>query len=386
MSIDTQKHPSPSIANIARDVRLDFLRGLAILIVVIDHIRDNPVRDFMPVSLGFSDMAEAFLFISGYVCGLSYAPRLATAGFRATQTKALRRCCELYVTNMAALAATILLLRSCGGRWLDALHPADRVRCSEVVLAPGSYLLRIALLGWEPLVFSILPMYIALLFFLPSMLWLMRRHPMRLLIVSLGAYGLVQFFPDTVALREPWRAAWYFNPIAWQLAFVLGVCASSARWSVPEWVSQRAVLIVAATILLEVALVKVILFSPTWLPWADKPSLGPFRLVHFACAVVLIIGIMPAATHPIWSSPWLKPIMTCGRNALAAYAIGGIVSMIARIGLVAAHFDPVAIVAINLGAVSLTLAVASTWQSMKNVARIRMAKGAGSQNAACPAS
>ena len=61
-----------------RDLRIDFFRGLALIIVLVDHVeRMNGieyVRGWTPTSLGFSDAAEGFIFLSGYVFGMVYGP------------------------------------------------------------------------------------------------------------------------------------------------------------------------------------------------------------------------------------------------------------------------------------------------------------------------
>jgi hypothetical protein len=73
-----------------RDLRIDFFRGLALLIVVADHIEGcagkSVVREWTLVSLGFSDAAEVFVFLSGYVFALAYSKTLDQHGFVATLT------------------------------------------------------------------------------------------------------------------------------------------------------------------------------------------------------------------------------------------------------------------------------------------------------------
>ena len=49
----------------ARDLRLDFFRGLALLCIFIDHIPENRIADFTIRVIGLSDASELFIFISG---------------------------------------------------------------------------------------------------------------------------------------------------------------------------------------------------------------------------------------------------------------------------------------------------------------------------------
>ena len=75
--------PSPPLSlsnchSAHRDLRVDLVRGLALLIIFSDHVLGNPVREYMPISLGFSDMAEVFVFVSGYLNGISRSAGVTT--------------------------------------------------------------------------------------------------------------------------------------------------------------------------------------------------------------------------------------------------------------------------------------------------------------------
>jgi len=56
-----------------RDLRIDFFRGLALYMVVFDHIGGDPLSRFTYQGLGFSDAAEIFVYVSGVACGLAYS-------------------------------------------------------------------------------------------------------------------------------------------------------------------------------------------------------------------------------------------------------------------------------------------------------------------------
>ena len=44
----------------SRDLRIDFARGVALLIIFSDHVRGNVVAEFTPQALGFSDGKRHF--------------------------------------------------------------------------------------------------------------------------------------------------------------------------------------------------------------------------------------------------------------------------------------------------------------------------------------
>ena len=56
---------------------IDFWRGLALLIIFIDHVPGNPLASITPRNFGFSDSAEAFIFLSGLALAYAYWPKFA---------------------------------------------------------------------------------------------------------------------------------------------------------------------------------------------------------------------------------------------------------------------------------------------------------------------
>ncbi len=68
---------------VERDLRLDLLRGLGLWMIFLDHIPDDVVAWLTLRNYGFSDAAEFFVFISGYLLGFIYAPIVAGGQFAA---------------------------------------------------------------------------------------------------------------------------------------------------------------------------------------------------------------------------------------------------------------------------------------------------------------
>ena len=94
---------STTAATTARDVRLDFFRGVALFLIFADHIPGNVLSHFTVQSLGFSDAAEIFIFVSGYFDGAGLWSRDGQAGrvYRLRQSispgLATLRCAHLYL-------------------------------------------------------------------------------------------------------------------------------------------------------------------------------------------------------------------------------------------------------------------------------------------------
>jgi len=77
----------------SRDTRIDVARGTALLLMSSGHVIGNPVLAWLPVGMGLSDMAEVFVFLSGYLNSLGQYGRVAAnTGAWASLKKVLYRC------------------------------------------------------------------------------------------------------------------------------------------------------------------------------------------------------------------------------------------------------------------------------------------------------
>ena len=70
-----------------RDVRVDFCRGLALIFIFLDHIRDNRFALLTMHKYGLSDAAEVFVLLAGFSSALAYGPTVEASGFAAVHAK-----------------------------------------------------------------------------------------------------------------------------------------------------------------------------------------------------------------------------------------------------------------------------------------------------------
>src|SRR5215472_18455249 len=106
-----------------RDFRLDFCRGLALIIIFIDHVPDNPLSNWTLRNFAFCDAAEIFVLISGMASYLAYGSRLEKGGFAAC-TKAIgKRWLNVYVAHLMLffLVASLMVMAS------HHLHAVDYI-------------------------------------------------------------------------------------------------------------------------------------------------------------------------------------------------------------------------------------------------------------------
>ena len=214
----------------SREIRIDALRGLALVLIywvhglLLTEVNYLPLQA-TPMVLAFCDVSELFIFLAGVVFGRIYDPiirqSLATAQLRATG-----RAFELWVAN-TALTGVILALTLRLGVYL---YPQ-----------PTEMLMAVPLLRFQAYCLDVLPLYIALLLIAPLALALYQRHPKLAVGLSALLWGGVQVHPQwnfSATISGTDNGLWTFNPFAWQALFLAGVWPSVSRPS--HWLSSRA--------------------------------------------------------------------------------------------------------------------------------------------------
>ena len=102
------------------------------------------------------------------------------------------------------------------GRFENPLF-AEEANALDFLKQPDVTIVQALLLRFRPVNMDVLPLYIVLMFFLPPILWLMRRRPDLTLALSTALYIATWKF-DLHLTAYP-SGAWVFNPYAWQLLY-----------------------------------------------------------------------------------------------------------------------------------------------------------------------
>lgn len=350
-----------SVTNGGRDGRLDLWRGLALIMIFIDHVPGNAAAALTLKSFGFSDAAEVFVFLAGYAAMLAY-------GDRADGTaRVARRVLKLYGVHLLLVIAVIgLVLINDAVAGSESL--AVELRLAPLFAQPWINLANLAALGYMPRFLDILPLYILLLGVLPALLPLIRRHPMATLAGSAGLYAATRLF-DLALANGPTGEVWTFNPFAWQLLFVTGlVAADRARRTgralpdnprVIRWLDAAAAVIlilgvgVAAPWTAVPALRDWTLVDPEFVYGFDKTNLALVRLGHFLALAHAAARLIPR--DAAWlDTGWAVVLRGAGRASLPVFSIGLILS-IAGLAVLRARGDGFAIQALvnSVGIVTL---------------------------------
>jgi hypothetical protein len=329
-----------------RDHRIDFFRGLALIFIFWDHVPDNPFAQLTLRNFGFSDAAEVFVFLAGYAAVLAYGRITQRDGFVVACVRILRRTWVLYVVHIFLL--TLLM----GIVFVANNHVETRDMVREMGLEyfvgnPQQALADELLLRFKPNLTDPLPLYILLMLALPLILPIMLRKAEVAVGLSIALYMMVPLLGWNLSAYEG-GGVWYFNPVAWQLIFVLGgacamysqreprplpVTVANPLWRQPVFLGAALYLLVAGIIAF---LWKFPDIHDALMPTAvsdflypiSKTDLSPVRLLHFVALVYVVAKLLPAS-HA-WLDNWPAQ-QTCrmGRYSLEVFCLGVLLAPLA---------------------------------------------------------
>src|SRR2546430_14579571 len=200
---------------------IDFWRGLALLMIFIDHVPENIFQHVTQKNFGFSDAAELFVFLSGVSVALACGTRFFEGETVGAVGAVLRGGFTLYWVQFLISLVIIAILVGFAALWDDD----DLLEDADVVLSnPLHTTAAILALLHQLENANILPLYIALLLMTPLLLVLARRDDRLMLAASAGIYLAARAFSLNLP-TWPVEGTWFFNPIAWHLIFAIGIFA-----------------------------------------------------------------------------------------------------------------------------------------------------------------
>lgn len=318
-----------------RNVQLDFFRGLALMVIFVNHMPDNPWSYFMPSRLGPSDAAEAFVFLSGFVAAIAYGRSFSEAGIGLGILQVLYRCGQIYVAHLLlfiSITSMFLLMHfnGLGDGWqLDNLHYFfDQTQNALLALVSLTYL---------PNFIDILPMYLVILLWVPMIWSLSRIHVLLAIAVSVALYICAwslgwELMADPISGRH-----WYFNPFCWQLIFFTGFAFSSGWLPIPRFnrnLFWACMLFVIFCLPLGTAdcyeLPWFTILRDQWPFLVDKSHFGLIRFLHFLAMTYLVRIFMQK--HQEWLNSWLAgKVINMGQQSLPVFMMGSVLSLVGGI-------------------------------------------------------
>jgi hypothetical protein len=315
---------------------VDFWRGFALISIFINHVPGIFYAQFTHGNLSISDSADLFVFLAGW--SLRY---LVGSSKRQTPTwfivlRLIARAAQIYAAQilitMLAIAILALTAITLDNPLLLEWHNAAAVFYDPIPTHIGLVLLTHQL-GY----FHILPLYVVVMAMAPIFAVIDRYTPNLLLPLSVILYCVVLVFrinPPT----WPVTGEWFFNPLAWQLTFVLGFVLARdggigafARKHI-VWIR-----IAAAPIVIFAAL----MIWNSWFPdptkvprpilffISDKTYDTPMRVIQLLSVVAIFSGAYPYVRR--FAAPLTDLLSMLGRNSLPVFCVGSLLSLIAQI-------------------------------------------------------
>jgi hypothetical protein len=304
-----------------RFIELDILRGILLLMMVVNHA-PSPLRVFTDQPIGFFSTAEAFVFVSAFLAGLLFQRRTEKQGFQAARAATVSRAFRIYRAHLVTLLFTFVV----GGVFLAEL-PGFQHLLDQYFKNPAAAMLAATALVFQPPLMDILPMYVLFSLLTPCVFWAANRWGwQKVLFASVGFWVLSQFRVREMLLASV-KDASYLNPgpfdlLSWQLLWVgglvFGKCMQAKQPILQLSTGWESFLLMLAVGFLGARWYTIaIQIDPGKQSWIlDKWHLGPLRILNFFVTTWVIAKLLPALQR--WEIP-LRPLSVVGRNMLPVF-------------------------------------------------------------------
>jgi enterochelin esterase-like enzyme len=353
MAISGRTDARPLLASIwgsyrpesARDLRLDFLRGFAVVAMIVDHVGGPSwLYAFTGGNRFYTSAAEGFIFLSGLLVGLVYGRIVAREGFASGMRKALARAGVLYLLTVSVTLPLLVISEVLELPWARGVYFTD----------PLALVIGVLTLHRTYYLIDVMALYTLLLALAPVALYLLvQGHTRWLLAGSWGLWLAFQIAPEQAEV--PWTIAgnYLFHFSAWQVFFFTGMALGYHRDRVASWFSartQRVLLVLTGLGFLGLLVLYRLDDSVwQWLP-ARNPALAessellvllfgkgdvrPGRLLASIVVFGFLFLLVTVAWRPLYRSlGWL--LMPLGQNALYAYTAHIVLVVLLGIGMLA---------------------------------------------------
>jgi hypothetical protein len=311
---------------VGRDLRIDFLRGMALVFMLIAHIEILSVFNlFTSERFGLISGAEWFVMLSGFVVGQVYRSRLQEEGWVTTIYRLYSRAWKLYVVSLFIILSFYLLSFVPVFDVFEMMHFTDRASGTVYPLYPeplrslSQALNSLFYLQAGPHQAQVLGLYVFLLFLTPLALaafWF--RHLYLFLGTSWLLYVVYQLTQFQVLNDNAERA---FPILAWQLLYFHGLAAGWYRNEIASYMHGR-IKFWTLTVSIFISLVCFFLaqnhsnpFLPDWArlhvisaetfswlhaSYAQKVSLGPLRVLNNFALIVSLYYVLTLFWRPFF--------------------------------------------------------------------------------------
>lgn len=324
-----------------RDVRLDWLRGFAMVCVIVDHSQRSSVLTWFSYQrFWVVTAAEVFVVLSGIVLGTVYGARIVHEGALSVTRRLLRRALVLYLA-FTGVTLSILGLAFAGVD-VSAVSTWDPT-ASQWFLNPrtmsGHDWLAVLTLRYGPWPFEIVGLYVWLVIVAVPCLLAVRKWGWRpVLAISWGVYLWYRLVPHQITAAE---FEVVFPILAWQLPFVHGLVIGCYRERIAALVARSPrpapiAIAVACAAFMGFALSNPTIDGPAWLHWRfvspqmfarlydtyfSLSDLGIGRILNLAVALPTGYALLASRGARLVTGPLQSLLTTLGQASLGAFVL-----------------------------------------------------------------
>ncbi len=309
---------TPSVGDgspVGRDMRIDFIRGWVMLILVVVHTEILSLWNLLVWErVGMISGGEGFVLLSGVVLGMVSRQRIARSGFSDAASRVVDRALQLYRVHVTLILLVGLLALLFGSHVKEIISFTDRGSGRTFPLYPAtfqpfSWFASAITLKVGPHQIQVLGLYVCLIMLCPLMLAVLwKRRPLALLGLS-----WVLYCSNLLSPKMPTGAQFEygFPLLTWQVLFVHGLVAGYHLQEIKAWFATRAgraTLVACFVVALAFFAVCQLTPNPLLPSWAridawpelyyalrkhaDKNSLGPLRLLNYAAFLVALYTVL----------------------------------------------------------------------------------------------
>jgi hypothetical protein len=315
---------------------VDFWRGFALVTIFVNHIPGLYFEGFTFRNVSLSDSAELFVFLAGWAMRILVD---GSAGALPAKWLVLRlesRAFQIYTAQLVVTELALAMLAA-AAFYLDAPFLLDWHNASAVFNNPVEAHIGLVLLSHQLGYFNILPLYVVLIFIGPALALLHRVKAALLLAVSVLVYAAALVFGLNLP-TWPVEGSWFFNPLAWQIIFVLGFLFAGEdgpgrfvrQHSLPlRWLALPVVVLGAAVGMTNFSPDPLFVPEPKLFFTFSKTFLSPARLVHCLALAMLFAGSFKMIAR--WMPRPSGYLCLLGRNSLNVFCVLSLLSLCGQI-------------------------------------------------------
>jgi hypothetical protein len=371
-------------SGVQRSIEVDFLRGVVLIVIALDHISGSTLSKFMLHNYAFCDAAEVFVFLGGYASAAAYDAVSSRRGSGAAMSRFLRRSVEIY----RAYLVTAALMLACGA--LIALFGLrtpmlEQTQWQAFAAHPITMAGDIAVFRHQPYLASVLPMYALFALGVTFTVPYARLAP----VVTLFGSLVMWLFAPLLGPMLPGGHAegWPFNPFAWQLMFVFGILirlhpAPAALYGSRTglWLTR-----IALGVVLGFAFSKLVLQTQP-MPGSMKQNLAPMRIVSFV-AIAWLVAVVVQSGWLARLASRAAGIVNVGQQGMPCFVVGAVASLVIDTALRVSAPHSVPWVAGLIGdAFAIAAVMATAWLARERKRRIAQRVARAPQRGTRPAS